>query len=255
MIREQLADKQWLNATIQNNFVFGKTMELYPNLCRQLLELILDIKIKEISYPEREKTIEARIDGKGIRLDVSDNLAKRMRYYQSLIDTDKLKRGQHYSRLGESFIIFICPFDIFKQGRHLYTFRERCDQDTNLKLNDGTTKIFLSTKGTLADVSPDIKAFLDYVDSGIVSGDFVKELATAVDNIKTNEKVRHDFMTFQMYLLEEKMNAVQKRSEEIALKMIRRGRPIQEIHEDTDLSLERLNELTQAAAQENNHAK
>ena len=274
MIREQLADKQWHDATIRDNFVFGKTMELYPNLCRQLLELILDIKIKEITYPEREKTIEARIDGKGIRLDVyveekdtnrsfdveiqisnSDNLAKRMRYYQSLIDSDKLKRGQHYSHLGESFIIFICPFDIFKQGRHLYTFRERCDQDTNLKLNDGTTKIFLSTKGTLSDVSPDIKAFLDYVDSGIVSGDFVKKLAVAVDNVKTNAKVRHDFMTFQMYLLEREMESAQKRSEEIALKMIRRGRPLQEIHEDTDLPLEQLNELAQATSQENDNAK
>ena len=266
--------KQWHDATIRNNFVFGKTMELYPDLCRQLLELILDIKIKEIVYPEREKTIEARIDGKGIRLDVyveekdtnrafdveiqisnSDNLAKRMRYYQSLIDSDKLKRGQHYSRLGESFIIFICPFDIFKQGRHLYTFRERCDQDINLKLNDGTTKIFLSTKGTLSDVLPDIKAFLDYVDSGIVSGNFVKELANAVDNVKTNAKVRHDFMTFQMYLLEREMESAQKRSEEIALKMIRRGRPLQEIHEDTDLSLERLNELAQATSQENDNDK
>ena len=274
MIREQLADKQWHDATIRDNFVFGKTMELYPNLCRQLLELILDIKIKEITYPEREKTIEARIDGKGIRLDVyveekdtnrsfdveiqisnSDNLAKRMRYYQSLIDSDKLKRCQHYSHLGESFIIFICPFDIFKQGRHLYTFRERCDQDTNLKLNDGTTKIFLSTKGTLSDVSPDIKAFLDYVDSGIVSGDFVKKLAVAVDNVKTNAKVRHDFMTFQMYLLEREMESAQKRSEEIALKMIRRGRPLQEIHEDTDLPLEQLNELAQATSQENDNAK
>ena len=274
MIREQLADKQWHDATIRDNFVFGKTMELYPNLCRQLLELILDIKIKEITYPEREKTIEARIDGKGIRLDVyveekgtnrsfdveiqisnSDNHAKRMRYYQSLIDSDKLKRGQHYSRLGESFIIFICPFDIFKQGRHLYTFRERCDQDTNFKLNDGTTKIFLSTKGTLSDVSPDIKAFLDYVDSGIVSGDFVKKLAVAVDNVKTNAKVRHDFMTFQMYLLEREMESAQKRSEEIALKMIRRGRPLQEIHEDTDLPLEQLNELAQATSQENDNAK
>ena len=42
--------KQWHEATIQNNFVFGKTMELYPDLCRRLLELILDTKIKEISY-------------------------------------------------------------------------------------------------------------------------------------------------------------------------------------------------------------
>ena len=137
------------DATIQNNFVFGKTMELYPDLCRRLLEIILNIEIAKIQYPEREKTIESRSDGKGIRLDVyvedaneerwfdvemqvadSANLAKRMRYYQGLIDLDKLKRGQHYGELGKSFIIFICPFDYFKQGRHVYTFRERCDQDT-----------------------------------------------------------------------------------------------------------------------------
>ena len=60
--------------------------------------------------------------------------------------------------------------------RHLYTFHKRCDQDISLALNDGTIKIFLSTKGTLGDVSPDIKSFLDYVDSGIVSVAFVKEL-------------------------------------------------------------------------------
>lgn len=62
--------KKWHNANIQNNFVFGKTMELYPDLCRRLLELILNTIIKEISYPEREKTIEARTNSKGIRLDV-----------------------------------------------------------------------------------------------------------------------------------------------------------------------------------------
>ena len=62
--------KKWHDATIQNNFVFDKTMELYPDLCRRLLELILDTKIKEITYPEREKTIEARTGSKGIRLDV-----------------------------------------------------------------------------------------------------------------------------------------------------------------------------------------
>ena len=126
---EQTANKQWLDATIQNNFIFGKTLETHPDLCRRLLELILNVEIKEISYPEREKTINLRSDSKGIRLDVyveekgtnrsfdiemqvsnSDNLAKRTRYYQELIDGDKLKPGQHYSALGESIIIFICPF-------------------------------------------------------------------------------------------------------------------------------------------------
>ncbi len=271
---ERTAETKWANATIQDNFVFSKTMELYPDLCRQLLELILGIRIKEISYPEREKTIEARIDGKGIRLDVfvqdkgsnrsfdvemqvtnSAHLAMRIRYYQGLIDMNNLKRGQHYSALNESFIIFICPFDHFKQGRHFYSFSERCDQDPSMKLNNKTHHIFLSTKGTVNDVPPDIKAFLNYVDNGIVSGNFVEKLNAAVYSVKSNQKVRHDFMTLQMALLEERLEGEQHglaqgielgRNEEreaLALKLIRRGRHFQEIHEDTGLSFERIEQL------------
>ncbi len=269
MANKQIA-KKWHDATIQNNFVFGKTMELYPDLCRRLLELILNTTIKEITYPEREKTIEARTDSKGIRLDVyveekgsnrsfdvemqianSDNIDKRMRYYQGLIDMDKLKRGQHYSKLGKSVIIFICPFDRFEYGLHFYSFSERCDQNPNIKLNHGATKIFLSTKGTVDDVSPDILAFLNYVDSGIVSGKFVEELDVAVNSVKSNEKARHDFMTLQMALLEERMEGElqgeqrgrAKERESVAIKLIRRGRPLEEIQEDTGLSIQRIHEL------------
>lgn len=57
-------------------------------------------------------------------------------------------------------------------------------------------------------------------------------------------------MTFQMYLLEEKMEAEERgRNEEresLAFKLIRRGRPLQEIHEDTGLSLQRLQQLAQS---------
>ncbi len=142
---ESELEKLWLFLTIQNNFIFGKTFETNPDLCRRLLQLILNLNIQNISYTEREKVLEARTDSKGVRLDIyvqdndsnhsfdvemqvadSDNLAKRMRYYQGLIDLDKLKHGQHYSALGDSFIIFICPFDRFNAGRHIYTFRETC---------------------------------------------------------------------------------------------------------------------------------
>lgn len=261
-----LIAKQWHEATIQNNFVFGKTMELYPDLCRRLLELILNTKIKEISYPEREKTIEARIDSKGIRLDVyveekgtnrsfdvemqvsnNDNIDKRMRYYQGLIDMDKLKRGQHYSKLGRSVIIFICPFDRFDYGLHFYSFSERCDQNPDIKLNHGATKIFLSTKGTVDDVDPDILAFLNYVDSGIVSGKFVEELDSAVVSVKSNEKARHDFMTFQMALLEEQMAGEERGRiegiESVAIKLIRMGLKFVDIQKATDLPLQRIEQL------------
>ena len=259
--------KKWQDATIQDNFVFSKTMEMNPEICRRLIELILNIRVKKINYPEREKVIESRTDSKGIRLDVyvednknrsfdlemqiadSDNIAKRMRYYQGLIDVDKLKRGQHYSALGESYIIFICPFDRFKQGRHIYTFRERCDKDHNLQLNDGAVKIFLSTKGTLNDVSQEIKNFLDYVDSGIVSGRFVKELDAAVRVVKSNEKARLEFMTYQMAILESSLEGEERGRKEgiesVARNMIIKGRPLEEIREFTELSLEKIKELAQ----------
>ena len=259
--------KKWQDATIQDNFVFSKTMEMNPEICRRLIELILNIRVKKINYPEREKVIESRTDSKGIRLDVyvednknrsfdlemqiadSDNIAKRMRYYQGLIDVDKLKRGQHYSALGESYIIFICPFDRFKQWRHIYTFRERCDQDHNLQLNDGAVKIFLSTKGTLNDVSQEIKNFLDYVDSGIVSGRFVKELDAAVRVVKSNEKARLEFMTYQMAILESSLEGEERGRKEgiesVARNMIIKGRPLEEIREFTELSLEKIKELAQ----------
>ena len=256
-------EQKWQNATIRDNFIFSKTLEMYPDICQSLIEKILNIKIKKIYYPEREKIIENRTDSKGIRLDVyvedsdnrsfdlemqiadSDNIAKRMRYYQGLIDGDKLKHGQHYRELGESYIIFICPFDKFKQGRHIYTFRERCDEDYNLKLNDGAVKIFLSTKGTADDVSDTVKNFLNYVDRGMVSGKFVKELDEAVQVVKSNEKARLEFMTYQMALLERELEGEERGRESVAINLLNMGMAIEKIQEATSLSLKKIKELAQ----------
>lgn len=221
---ETLAFDLWENLTIQSNFIFSKTMELKPELCRQLPEFILRIKIKSISYPDREKVIEERTDSKSIRLDVyveekdtnrsfdvemqisnSDNLAKRLRYYQGLIDLDKLKHGQHYSALGESYIIFICTFDKFRAGRHIYTFCEFCVENPKISLNDGATKIFLNTKGKLNDVSEEMHNFLNYVESGIIKSAFVKAIDDAVQEVKSNKRARLEYMTYQMEMLEREM--------------------------------------------------
>ena len=265
MTEQELYEK-WQRLTIRDNFIFSKVMEEYPDLCRRLLEKILRIKIKSISYPEREKVLESRLDSKGIRLDVyvedkgtnrsfdvemqisnSDNLAKRIRYYQALIDMDKLKHGDHYSALGETFIIFICPFDRFKDGRHIYTFKETCAENSAIKLGDGATKIFLSTKGKINDVDSDIKAFLEYVDSGIVDGNFVEELNEAVDDVKSMKKAVKEFMTFEMILLENRMagraEGIAEERENFAYKMLLDGVSIYKIQDWTKLSLERIKEI------------
>ena len=269
---EQQLELQWQSLSIQNNFIFGKTFETNPDLCRRLLQLILNLKIKSIHYLEREKVIEARTDSKGIRLDVyvedadtnrsfdiemqvsdSDNISKRMRYYQGLIDADKLKHGQHYSQLGDSFIIFICPFDRFNAGKHIYTFRETCVQCPNIQLNDGATKIFLSTKGIADDVSHDLKAFLDYVDNGIVSSDFVHELDRAVQLVKSNRKAMKEFMPYEMSLLEREQQGLlrgraqgmTKGTEDVAINLFKLGMDLTFIQSATHIPIDRIKQLFQ----------
>ena len=52
-----------------NKFMFGKLME-NDERCRRLLEQILGFKIHHIEKLEREKTIDEKYDGHGIRLDI-----------------------------------------------------------------------------------------------------------------------------------------------------------------------------------------
>lgn len=73
----------------------------------------------------------------------------------------------------------------------------RCSEDTALTLNDGTVKIILNTKGTLDDVSPEMKRLLDYVDGKGVSDTFTRDLEEAVQSAHQNEKWRLDYMTLQ----------------------------------------------------------
>ena len=52
-----------------NNFMFGKLME-NPERCKRFLEQILGLRIQNIKYVEKEKTLEEKYDGRGIRLDI-----------------------------------------------------------------------------------------------------------------------------------------------------------------------------------------
>lgn len=49
--------------TITDNFIFGAVMQ-NPKLCKALLECILNIKIRQIKYPELEKTISKGVGSK-----------------------------------------------------------------------------------------------------------------------------------------------------------------------------------------------
>ena len=203
--------------------MFKLIMNIKP-ICLKLLQGILRMEIKDIHYLETEKSMDARYQGKGIRMDVyvrddaatvyniemqvrmleGTSLFKRTRYYQSMIDADLLAAGADYDDLNKTIIIFICPFDPFGEGRHIYTFENICLENTKCKLQDGTTKIFLNTKGTMTDVDGSVKAFLDYV-NGIVGEDpLVREMDEMIRRIKRENEERVSYMTFAMKMMEER---------------------------------------------------
>lgn len=221
--------KSWEELTIRDDYMFKLIMSR-KRICKQMLERILHIEIADLSYIETEKSMTVRYQSKGIRLDVyvrddkdtvyniemqvrkpeTDSLARRTRYYQSMIDAELLGEGSDYISLKPTIIIFICPFDPFDVGRYLYTFKNTCQEDSKLLLNDGTQKIFLNTKGTHGTIDNSIKAFLRYVD-GVISDDhFVQEIDEEIHRIKAEDQERMSYMFFAERISEERQEAMQE---------------------------------------------
>ena len=109
-----------------------------------------------------------------------------------------IDKGQSYKKLNPSYVIFICQFDLFHMGRHIYTFENICREDKNISLGDGAVKIFLNADGKMNDVSRELKAFLDYVAGKKSEDAFVNKLEEAVKAAKKNREWRHEYMTLLM---------------------------------------------------------
>ncbi len=235
METEQMENRQtnWEKLSISNDFLFGKVMQ-NPELCTELLQRILpDLEIDHIEYPELQKSIKPDIDAHSIRLDVyvkdekevvydiemqvsdTKELPKRSRYYQGMMDLQLIDKGQYYDDLNQSYIIFICPFDAFGKGRHIYTFENICKEDSRVLMGAGTVKIFLNAKGTLDDVSKELQAFLDYVAGKKTEDPYVEKLEEAVKEAKKNREWRHEYMTL---LMRDRENV--KKGEEMLARLI-----------------------------------
>ena len=201
--------------SIKDNFVFGAVMQ-NPRKCKSLLECILGIKIRKIKYPELEKTIDKTIGSKSVRLDVyvedefdtiynieiqatnRKNLPKRSRYYQGIIDINIIDKGDDYKKLKKSYVIFICDYDEFGKGRHIYTFENMCLEEPGLRLGDDTVKIILNTKGTMDDVGEDVKELLHYIAGQEPKSELTRSLDAEVSRVKSSRKWRRKFMTLLM---------------------------------------------------------
>ena len=61
--------KRWEDLTITDDFMFCKVMS-DPDICKELLEILLHIKIERLEFHEPQKSFKLTSESRGIRLDV-----------------------------------------------------------------------------------------------------------------------------------------------------------------------------------------
>lgn len=229
----------WEELQIKNDFMFAKVMR-DKEICKKLLEILLQIKIKDIVYLEEQKVLDIEKDAKSVRLDVyiegddrvfdiemqttdNRNLPGRSRYYQGMIDLNTIEKGESYKELKESYVIFICTFDPFCKGMAQYTFENLCLEDRELRLNDGTKKVFFNASDYMNVRDENIREFLKYVNGGKSNNLFVKELEKKVAQVKANKEWRLEYMTLRMRDQENQEIGMKIERCKIIVKMIKQG--------------------------------
>lgn len=212
--------KLWEDLAIEDDFLFQKVME-NKDICKTFLEKTLKRKIEKIHY-QNKKTVNLSSQNKSICFDVlvetedgvmidvemqtSDItkwLPQRTRYYQAMIDLNSLAKGNSYKNLPTSYIIFVCTFDPFDKSRKVYTFTNKCHEE-NMDLNDGATKIFYNTTGTLGEVDEDIDNFFNYIETKTVKGEFARKVADEVERLKAHDALKLEYMSLFARMTDER---------------------------------------------------
>ena len=209
-------EEDFKNLDITDDFLFYSTLIRNLDLCKELLEIILNQKIRKVKLIQAQKSIKHSYDGKGVRLDVyvaddkqtvydiemqatsSKNLPKRSRYYQGMIDLNLIKKGEDYKKLRKSYVIFICTFDPFGKGLYRYEFENRCVDALDIRLEDETSKIFLNPHGKGQNISKELKDFLDYLTTRKYKSAFTRRLDAEVNAVIESEEWRLEYMTLKM---------------------------------------------------------
>ncbi len=113
--------------------------------------------------------------GRGVRLDVlardssgnaydievqrtrDADLYKRVRYYQSMLDSEALKKGQDFREINRSYIIFIMDYDLIGKGLPIYHV-ESCIKETGDLCEDGREILYVN--GTYRDLSTSVGSLM-----------------------------------------------------------------------------------------------
>ena len=227
---------------ITNRFMFALVFS-HKHIAKPFLEALLGIKIFDLQEPEPEKSTESSPFNKGVRCDVfvkeqgpkgeitrtfdiemqiedTHELPKRARYYQALCDSEALNKGESYRNLKEQYIIFICPDDIFKQGRAFSRFMNLEKGHSEHELGDLCFKNFYIFSKYKDVAEQSVKEYLEYFATNKATSKETKDIERQRQWYLSDNETRKRYMTWQqeideaVYLERERANAAERRADE-----------------------------------------
>ena len=193
-----------------------------------------------------------------------DDVRKRSRYYQGLLDSSTLKSGKKtkYKQLPSTVIIFITKEDIFGEDLAKYTFTEQCEEVEGLHLDDGTTKIFLNMASK--NGPPELISLLQYMKDTnlenpeiVVKNEKIQRLDSIVCEVKESEEWEEVRMSIYSVALEQGFargeeigKEIGKEANRISLicKKLRRGKSVEEIADEMEEGLESIKAICTIAS-------
>ncbi len=198
-----------------DDFMFGVVMQ-DKELCKEALECMLGFEIDHIEYSEPQRAVAPLYTAHAIRLDVyvkdsnriydveiqnkdEHDIGRRTRYYQGMMDVDSLLKGEDYSELKESIVIFLCRFDPFKKGIPCYTVRRTCKQDASVFVDDAAiVQIFNCTAYDKIE-NESLRKFLKFVQTNKAESDFTRRLNDMVETQKKVEELKKTYLSWSLH--------------------------------------------------------
>ena len=171
-----------------------------------------------------------------------DDIRKRSRYYQSLLDTPLLKSGREtrYRHLPPSVVTFITQEDIFGKDLAKYTFTEQCEEVPGLHLEDGTMKLFLNMTSKNGD--PVLVSLLQYMKQTSIDNPEIQvkdERIVALDAVVQEVKQSEEWEAVKMSILsigieKGQKEGVQRFLQNATLKKLKKGMDIPQIAKELE---------------------
>lgn len=250
-----------LNLT--NRFLFDEVMEDAATQ-QEALSIILGRDITLAGQGQSEKELRVSPLARSIRMDVfavdeesvvyntemqnrrKDDLIKRSRYYQGILDTSLLEAGvPNYNSLNQTYLIMIMTFDLFGLGKYCYTFVTKCVEVPELILEDGATRIFLNTRGTNDDeVSKELREFLHYLEHTTdaaakqTQSSRIRRIHDRVQKVRSNEEIGVKYMQAWEEKYYDRQEATEDAKRSMARNLADMGVPLEKIAGAAEADLE-----------------